>query len=266
VAGAISDQLSGSGQAVTLVDLADAAGSRTLIEGVTNARNPFLFVGSPVYNDMAVPPVMEVIDALPRLDNAWAVPFVTYGRACSGVALWQMAAALDGRGFRIAGAAKIVAVHSLMWQSDHPEGEGRPNADDLRQARRLADGVLSRLDAGTLKPLPLESLDYQPAEMAAGFKAKLTQPWRNIPRVVDKNACNECAECMDGCPAGAISLNPLPEFGDGCFDCFNCIRLCPEQAIAPAIPMEKIENLIRDRVRTIDERPLSEIFPDCPGD
>ena len=260
VAGAIADQLSKGGVAVTLVDLSDAVKSRALIERMKSADNTCLFIGSPVYNNVAVPPVMALIDALPRSDNAWAVPFVTYGRASSGVALWQMAAALQEKGFQIAGAAKILAVHSLMWKSDHPEGEGRPDPDDLLQVRRLADILQRQFSACALEPIPLETLDYQPAELASEFKAKITQPWMNIPKTVDEHACTECGDCVEYCPVGAITLSPLPEFSEACFSCFNCVRLCPEGAITPAIPIAKIEEMIRERVKSINEQPLSQIF------
>ncbi len=34
------------------------------------------------------------------MDGAIAVPFVTWGQACSGVALWQMGSALKEKGFK----------------------------------------------------------------------------------------------------------------------------------------------------------------------
>jgi ferredoxin/flavodoxin len=260
VAEAIADQLLEAGEAAALVDLSKADESRPLIETMTSDDNTCLFIGSPVYNDVAVPPVMAAIDELPQSDDAWAVPFVTYGRASSGVALWQMAVALRDKGLLIAGAAKVAAVHSLMWQSDHPEGEGHPDADDLQQVRRLAGTVQSQLSAGTLTPMPPASLDYQPTELATEFKAKITQPWMHIPRTVDEQACNECGDCVKDCPVGAITLSPMPEFGDTCFDCFNCIRLCPENAIVPAFPIAAIEEVIRERVKNINEQPLSQVF------
>ncbi len=219
-----------------------------------------LMMGSPVYRDMAVPPVMAFIDALPRIGNGWGVPFVTYGRACSGVALWQMAMALQDKGFGIAGAAKVVAVHSLMWPSDHPAGEGHPDADDLQQVRELADGLLLQFSAGEPAALTLESLDYQPAGLASEFKARLDQPWMIVPKTVDEGACTECGVCADVCPVAAVSLDPLPQFGDGCFDCFNCIRLCPEEAIAPAKPIAEIGAGVRQRVEKINEQPLTQVF------
>ena len=61
-----------------------------------------LFIGSPVYRDVAIAPVINFIEDLPQLEGNYAVPFVTWGQACSGVALWQMSAALIKKGFRIA--------------------------------------------------------------------------------------------------------------------------------------------------------------------
>jgi len=209
---------------------------------------------------MAVPPVMAFIDALPRHTTAWAVPFVTYGRACSGVALWQMAAALQNKGFQLVGAAKVVALHSMMWSSEQPEGKGHPDAEDLNQVRQLADTLQTRLAAGLSETLPLEALDYQSEERASEFKAKIGQPWAIIPKMVDEDACTECGTCAEVCPVAAIDLNPLPEFDATCFDCFNCIRLCPETAIQPAVPLPNIEAMIRERVQTINEQPMTQTF------
>jgi ferredoxin/flavodoxin len=260
VAGALVDQLSKNGASVTVSDLSQAGADRSLIDGLKADAKAWLVIGSPVYRDVAVPPVMAFIDALPMSDKGWAVPFVTYGRACSGVALWQMAKALQARGYRIAGAAKVVALHAMMWQSDHPEGAGHPDAEDLRQVRQLADTLLAQFSSGHPADISLEELDYQPDELAREFKAKIGQPWMVVPKTVDQGACTQCGICVEHCPPAAISLDPTPVFSDGCFDCFNCIRLCPEKAIIPAVPMAKIEAMIRGRVKSIDEQPLTRIF------
>jgi ferredoxin len=59
---------------------------------------------------------------------------------------------------------------------------------------------------------------------------------------------------------GAITLNPTPEFGDACFDCLNCVRVCPNDAITPTPSIAALEKMIRNRVKTINEQPRSQLF------
>lgn len=260
VAETIADQVADCGAEAALTDLSNGEETQSLIRKMSSDEETLLFVGSPVYMNMAVPPVMAFIDKLPHSPGRWAVPFVTYGMACSGIALWQMADALQGKGFRIAGAAKVAALHSMMWSSDHPEGEGCPTADDLSHVRTLVETIQSRLNSSALVPLNLSALDYHPPELAAKSKEQLTQPRKGIPRTVDEDMCDVCGECEQNCPVGAITLDPTPSFGEACFDCCNCIRLCPKNAIIPAVPLAAIQKMIHERVKTIDEQPRSQLF------
>jgi NAD-dependent dihydropyrimidine dehydrogenase PreA subunit/flavodoxin len=220
-----------------------------------------LFVGSPVYGSMAVPPVRQFVASLPACANAWAVPFVTWGEACSGLALWQLGDALVKKGFRVAGAAKVVAVHSMMWQEAEPAGKGHPDEIDLEMVTGLVENIATRHAAGTLTALALDVLDYQPSAISEGVRKKMSTPRKNTPKEVDPDACTQCGVCESECPAQAISLEPYPVFGENCFGCFSCIRLCPEEAIQPAIPLPQIADLIRKRVETIQERPLTQVYP-----
>ena len=219
-----------------------------------------LFIGSPVYRDVAIPPVMNFINELSQQERNYAVPFVTWGQACSGVALWQMGAALMKKGYRIAAAAKVVALHSMMWLTDDPAGKGHPDDKDQREIEALVDKLHSRFDADDVPVLSLDDLDYQPPERAAKMKNKITLPWYIIPKNVDSEVCTQCGICAEECPVDAVSINPYPEFDQNCIDCFNCIRLCPENAIASSISMDDIADIIRKRVRTINERPLTQVF------
>jgi ferredoxin len=203
---------------------------------------------------------MRFIDTLPDMEGKFAVPFVTWGAACSGIALWQMARALTSKGCRIAGAAKVCGEHSLTFQRDEPVGKGRPSAEDDRVVRELAHKVMDDYLHGDGAGLPLESLDYQPAERADEMKRKLVEPPPLIGRSVDEAACTQCGICVDNCPVEAVQLTPFPEFGSRCFDCFTCMKTCPEDAIKPAIPLDKIVSMIEKRVETIGERPLTHVF------
>ncbi|MBN2231555.1 MAG: 4Fe-4S binding protein [Deltaproteobacteria bacterium] len=219
-----------------------------------------LFVGSPVYSSHAVPPITEFLDGLPPLANCFAVPFVTWGGATSGLALPEMAAALIDKGAVLAGAARIMAVHSLMWRLADPVGVGRPNNDDLRLAAGLAADVVRRAAAGSLVPLPIERLHYQPADQVEGMrqlsiaKAKQILPARRV----NADRCTACGICRDECPAAAIELDPLPRFLDHCFLCFSCVRQCPEEAIE--VDLVPIYDRIRDRAVAYGETPPTMIF------
>lgn len=244
-----------------MLDLGQGLYRSEVIDRIQAAgKQACLFIGSPVYRDVAVPPIAGFIDKLPQMDEPMAVPFVTWGQACSGVALWQMGSELNQKGFRIVGAAKVLAVHSMMWQTSVPAGQGHPNKSDLQEIVNLIDTLLRRFESADIKHLSPSTLDYQSPVRAGQMKNKINAPWVNVPKNVDTVSCTQCGICEDVCPAAAVDLNPYPRFNQNCFDCFNCIRLCPEDAIEPATSMVDIEEYIRERVRTINEQPHTRIF------
>ncbi len=226
----------------------------------TTNQKMCLFIGSPVYRDVAVPPVMDFIETLPAVERKYAVPFVTWGQACSGVALWQMGEALRKKGFQIAGAAKVVALHSMMWLSDDPAGKNHPDETDRRRIDEMAATLGKRFDTDNIPVLSLDTLDYQPPERADEMKNKIKAPWFIIPKKVNNKACTQCSICEEECPVEAVILDPYPEFDQKCIDCFNCIRLCPEEAIVSSVSMDDIADHIRARVKNINERPLTQVF------
>jgi len=202
---------------------------------------------------------MQFVEALPELKGGFAAPFITWGGASSGIALWQMGHSLMQKGLVLAGAAKVLGVHSLMWCSDRPLGQGHPDGDDDMAVRKLVHAVFNRVREGNVG-LPLSALDYQPEQRAAELKQNLAGPRPVTPRTVNETKCNQCRTCMDECPARAITLDTYPQFGAGCFDCFNCIRLCPEQAIEPQMTLAQFDERIRKRAETMNERPYTQVF------
>jgi flavorubredoxin len=77
IADVFLQQLTRSGQQVASLNLADHLLVPDFIEEIADTENVCLLIGSPVYRDMAVPPVMDFIHRLPKMKNAWAIPFVT---------------------------------------------------------------------------------------------------------------------------------------------------------------------------------------------
>ncbi|MBC2713653.1 MAG: 4Fe-4S binding protein [Desulfosarcina sp.] len=261
VARVIAHSLEEKSIAVHLLDLG-AGENLSRFLGLLKAAeaDDCLFVGSPVYRDMAISTVMAFLGGLPATKGCMTVPFITWGGVNSGIALWQMGQVLQNKGYALAGAAKVLGVHSLMWQSDRPVGQGHPDTADDRQVRMLVDKVVERTKNMKPDTLPLTVLDYQLEEISTDIKNKLDQPWTIIPKTVDEEKCTKCGTCAEVCPVEAVSLDPVPVFDENCFDCFNCIRECPEEAIAPTLTLDKIEAMIRKRVETFNERPPTQIF------
>ncbi len=219
-----------------------------------------LFIGSPVYVSHPVPPVMAFISGLPEGTGVPAVPFVTWGGACSGVALHDMGTALHEKGMTVVGAAKILALHSMMWRSPDPVGKGHPDAGDDRIIREMVRGVYEKLNTGAPAGIPLPDLAYYPENVRREMaKVTLKEAKPHLPaREVDPDLCTQCGICSEVCPVDAITFSPYPEFDESCIYCFNCVRECPEDAIRT--DLSGAETRIRQRAEQFSERPLSRIF------
>jgi ferredoxin len=219
-----------------------------------------LFIGSPAYVSHAVPLVMDCITKLKESNGAFAVPFVTWGGACSGIALYEMGKELINKRFTLLGAAKILAVHSLMWQLEDPLGKGHPDADDDRMVEELVDHVNQKLSEDNPKGIKLSDLAYQSKENHAEMeKISLQTAKAHMPeRTIDDELCNQCQACSDVCPADAVTFTPYPEFGNDCVFCLSCLKKCPEKAIN--IDLSEIWQRIKDRAEFFSEQPYTQIF------
>ena len=262
VAGVIEKQFRALGTDVWVLDLGECRDGATQIsQQIEESKdNSCLFIGSPVYVSHAVPPVMECIAGLKENTGAFAVPFVTWGGACSGISLFEMGKALLNKGITVLGAAKILAVHSLMWQLEHPLGKGHPDANDDQMVGDLVNHIHHKLHSDVPKGIKLSDLAYQTKENHLEMEkvsleaAKADMPGRNI----DTQLCTQCQICQDVCPVDAIALTPYPEFGNRCVFCFSCVRECPEKAIT--VDFSEIWQRIKDRAAFFSERPHSQLF------
>ena len=224
------------------------------------ANGGCLWIGSPVYAGHAVPPITDFISHLPVTKGGYAVPFVTWGGVSSGVALHEMGEVLGEKGYIVLGAAKVLAVHSMMWQFKNPLGEGHPDAEDDAMIERLVGDVHSKLLSDVKKAIPLDDLNYQPKEVQESMKKMNIEMAKQMlpPRQLDEEICTKCGVCKEECPAQAIKCDPYPQFGDACFLCYNCVRLCEEGAIKT--DLSPIEGMLKERAEKNPERPLSQLF------
>ena len=147
-----------------------------------------------------------------------------------------------------------------MWRLENPSGKGHPNESDYRKIEELVETLDTRFDSDDVPAVDLDPLMYQPIERANKIMAEMDTTWVSAPKHVDIETCTQCGICEEECPAAAVVLNPYPEFGLNCFDCINCIQLCPENAIESAISIDKIDVHIKKRVQTKNERPHTQTF------
>lgn len=201
---------------------------------LNDATGPFvLWLGSPVYCDHALPPVMAQIAALPNGLKGFSVPYVSWGGVCSGLALQEMGHALAAKGLAPLAAAKIIAEHSSTWDAAKPWEAGRPNEQDLTLVDTLVGQVVQCLQSDNPQTFDLAELNYlskaQQADVALKSLAK-AKTAMGTPKT-DESLCVQCGECVQACPTGAMSLTPMPEVeADLCIVCRQCVRVCPEQA------------------------------------
>ncbi|MDM8522228.1 EFR1 family ferrodoxin [Desulfococcaceae bacterium HSG8] len=263
VADFIAETLTKGGHDVESSDLS-VVKSEDIFNSASNRlkKGDCLWIGSPVYACHIVPPVEDFLSNLPKAEGAFAVPFVTYGAVTSGIGLYEMARLLTERGYRIPGAAKILAVHSLLWSSKSPLGNGHPGPDDEKLIKKLIESVsdkISNPDAENFADP--EVLNYQPGKVRDHAKAWNLAALRQAmpPTKLDDEKCTECGICAEKCPVQNISLNPLPKLGDNCLFCFNCIRYCDPGALTNE-SLGVLEGMIRDRVNEYGEPAETKIF------
>jgi len=233
VARTIRKELLSAEATCSLVNLGDTANGFAGGCLPAEPQDSCLFIGSPVYAGHAVPAVMDLIAGLPQGIRCCSVPFVTWGAVTSGVALFEMARALEEKGYPVRAAIKIVAEHSLLWQSDNPLGKGRPSAADDDKVRTLVKQVVGALAADQSVCLSASALNYQSEDLQKIFAGLSIGAARKVlPQItVQPELCTRCGVCVAACQVGAVELAKKPVFNERCIACYNCLRACPEQAL-----------------------------------
>lgn len=259
VARRIESELIRLGAEVFSYDLGASRGKTEALARIRADGIVGLFLGSPVYKDLTAPTVMAFIEALPEARGIFVVPFVTWGGVSCGIALWQMGRTLAAKGYTLAGAVSVPAVHSLMWSCEHALGRGHPSPEDEAAVAELVNKVFAGFKENRLQGVSPDALDEQPPERGEEMKRKIAQEPVRIPKELNRDACTQCGLCAEACPAEAVVLSPWPEFTSACMDCMTCHRLCPEHAIEIST-LSAVHDRIRKRAANFQETLVPRIF------
>jgi len=193
-----------------------------------------LGVGTPCFNSQAPTPVRDFLKALPEIKNRPCFVFATSGGA-PGKVLYDITSILQSKGANVVGGIIIRAECLHPVPCLYGRFPGRPNSDDLKQAKNFAKAVADHVSQGHSEPLSESRPDT--------FKIKwgfydfvayiLSDPFTrfSMPKPkLDPNLCTQCQLCAQECPTNNIFMAPYAVLGDKCIRCYRCLTICPEKA------------------------------------
>lgn len=186
--------------------------------------------------DVAVVGVPTYAGLVPALIQPWlealkgrgipVVAVVTYGNRDFDDALIQLRDLLQDGGFLPFAAGAFVGEHSFS----RTLAAGRPDGEDLDQARQLGGMAARRLEGGELALVEVSGVPrpyrgrYQPRDRQ-GRPVNFSQA-----QPLTGDGCNHCGLCALLCPAGAIDPADLSVHLAPCIKCGACVKACPQNA------------------------------------
>lgn len=182
-------------------------------------------------------------DCLEKLDGG-GIPLAgvaVYGNMGFGVSLQQYASFSKSNHFQLIAAAAMVGQHTYA-SAIAPVGLGRPDENDLLQAKEFGERIREKLNSGAREAVNV------PGSTIPKFLTKLPDSGvRHIIRqpVVKADACNACGACVKRCPVGAIEKNTLAIDEKKCLRCCACVQACPKNARTAEFRSPVFETIFR---------------------
>ena len=197
--------------------------------GFAAGKDDLVIFGTPVYAGR-VPNVLLKYLATIQGNGALAVPVVLFGNRNFDDGLIELRDILENTGFHTVAAAAFVGEHSFSKTL----AAGRPDADDMKEARAFAGKVAEKVkglpEGEAPAPVEVEGVPhpyrgyYQPRD-----RKGVSIDIRKVKSLVS-DACDDCKICADVCPMGSISHENVREYTGICIKCGACIKKCPKQA------------------------------------
>jgi flavodoxin/NAD-dependent dihydropyrimidine dehydrogenase PreA subunit len=217
VAQAMADTFREEGHSIRMVALKNASPEDVL-------DCDLLGVGAPCFNSQAPTPIKDFLRKLPEIKN----------RPCF-VVLYDLSSLLKGKGAKVVGGIIIRAECFHPVPCLYGRFPGRPNSNDLKQAKDFAKVVADHVSQGRSEPLPESRADAFKIQWGFyDFVAYiLSDPFTRFsmpkPKLVS-DLCTECGWCAQECPTNSIISDPKPVIDKSCIRCYLCLTGCPEKA------------------------------------
>lgn len=182
------------------------------LSSVSVGESDICLFGIPSYGGRAPGIAVESIRTI-KGNGARAILVAVYGNRDIDDTLLELKDEAEQCGFRIVGAIKAVAEHSIV----HRVGAGRPDDIDKTELKKFAETILENLD----NPEAVRVPGRRPYRQYNGvpFKPKSTKD------------CSSCGLCVKKCPVGAIQIRDRAITDKNrCISCMCCVTICPNSA------------------------------------
>ncbi len=211
--------------------------------------------GVPTYAGRIPNKVLPFVQSLFTGNNTPAVIITTFGGRAYENSLSELKYELSSNGFIPFAAAAVACQHSFV-----NIGIGRPDEDDDRLLRLLADRACMKLRNAAGIPEPVEVKgDPKPEKyyIPTGEDGRPVNFLKAKP-VTDRTLCDNCGICAEVCPLGSIDKSDPSAVPGICIKCHACVKKCPRHA--KTFTDEAMMSHVRMIERSCRGRAQTEIF------
>ncbi|UYP46409.1 Ferredoxin-type protein NapF [Candidatus Lokiarchaeum ossiferum] len=221
----------------------------------------FKIIGFATFTNFWLPShlVMQFVENIAEQSNKPAFILSTHGFT-SGNTLKSLAKAIKKRGFR------TIASFALHLPENYPpmikRGQSYENSPNSQELTKF-DAFISELKLilsthPTMENFPAAKVRTNLITTILSKILRLSTETAKKDmgeKYVDLEKCTKCGICEKGCPYGAITLSPNPQFDEEkCFGCWFCYNHCPTTAISTKkicgpYQYAKPSNLLREKFR-----------------
>lgn len=224
VAGWIADELITKGLKVNSFKIFDIMNS--IPEEIANSD--IIFIGTPTYMWHTPQIVKDFLKSVSTFNRKPVCIFVTYGKVTVGSNLSYLLRIINKKSGKIVGAMQLEAEHSMMFKSDSPLANGKPDENDKELVMKFVSQCLERSGSTLGEKIKIPGVIKYFAFLSSPKITKKLMPQLKY----DNKECNVCGICVENCPTHNIKIvDEKVIHGDNCLLCYNCVRECPAGAI-----------------------------------
>lgn len=195
-------------------------------------------IAVPIYGERVPRFLYDFFCQIPGDGRLLAVVSV-YGNMGFGISLVQMEEFAVKNNFHLIAAGVFVGQHTYATKKA-PVGYGRPDEEDLQQARIFGENIQRKVNERDISPVALPRTVLP--KFITEFPDLGTRFLIRQPRVKGAG-CNRCGACARKCPVGAIDVKTLKIQENKCLRCYACVKVCPKNARVAVFRMPFMANV-----------------------